>query len=224
MFKIFFAAAVASAVLAAPVSAATLNGIFNVTAVNALERTTNQSRATEANVDATYNAMVDGKYVNARDKFTYTGDLDFGTYDSKDGTTILGWLMSGGGIIDGLDASFGALQLSKPSISKGTATTTFFVFTTMFNAAGDFIVKHDDGMAIFDDGVRIGGRQGPNALKTTTVKAFDGGEFSLLYVATNGDPSVLYVDANLAPIPLPASLPLLLAGLGGLAIARRKRT
>ncbi|MBT8460225.1 MAG: VPLPA-CTERM sorting domain-containing protein, partial [Boseongicola sp.] len=90
------------------------------------------------------------------------------------------------------------------------------------NMAGDFVIDHDDGIAVGDDGVRIGRNDGPTVERTTKVFGFDGGEFSLLYVATNGDPSVLRVNGDLAPIPLPATLPLLLVGMGGLAMMRRK--
>lgn len=133
-------------------------------------------------------------------------------------------MLTGGGTITGLDAFFGNLQLSKPSIGNGTATTTFFLFTTVLNMVGDFVIEHDDGVAVGDDGDRIGGLEGPNTVKTTNVFGFDGGEFSLLYVATNGDPSVLKVSGDLTPIRLPATLPLLLVGMGGIAMMRRKRS
>ncbi|WP_438955283.1 VPLPA-CTERM sorting domain-containing protein [Cognatiyoonia sp.] len=44
----------------------------------------------------------------------------------------------------------------------------------------------------------------------------------MIYVATNRDPSILNV--GLEPVPLPAGLPLLLAGLGGFALVRRRQT
>lgn len=217
MLKSIFAASIVAAAMATSASAATLNGFFEVTAVNAVELDREASKATMDN----YNDALAGS--NPSDTFTYEGDLDFGTFDGTDGTTIEDWLLTGGGTITGLDAFFGDLQLSKPSIGNGTATTTFFLFTTVLNMVGDFIIDHDDGIAVADDGVRIGGRDGPTSEVTTNVFGFNGGEFSLLYVATNGDPSVLRVNGDLTPIPLPATLPLLLVGMGGIAMMRRKR-
>ena len=80
---------------------------------------------------------------------------------------------------------------------------------------------HDDGIALYDDGALRGGFVGPNGKRTTEVDGFDGGKFSLLYVATNSDPSILNVDV--APVPLPAALPLLAVGLGGLGLMRLRR-
>ena len=217
MLKSLFAASIVAAAMATSASAATLNGVFEVTAVNAVELDREASKAT---MDNYYSALT-GQ--NPSDSFTYEGNLDFGTFDGTDGTTIEDWLLTGGGTVTGLDAVFGDLQLSKPSIGDGTATTTFFMITSILNAVGDFLIKHDDGVAVFDDGTRIGGLEGPNTVKTTNVLGFDGGAFSLLYVATNGDPSVLNVNGNLTPVPLPATLPLLLVGMGGIAMLRRKR-
>ncbi len=135
------------------------------------------------------------------------------------------WLGSGSGTASGPDAALGGLQLSYPSIGNGSATSTFFrlrLTTTL--TAGTFTAKHDDGLVIADDGVVIGGRLGPNSERTTIVTGFDGGSFQLLHVATNGTPSVLEVDTDASPVPVPAALPLLLAGLGGLAwVGRRTR-
>jgi len=230
MLKPILVAAIATAAMATTASAATLNGTFTVTAVNAENLSSVDSQATLENGEAAFNEMFGEEYVNPRDDFTYTGDLNFKTSDGTDATTIADWLATGTdgessfGTVAGLDFVFGNLQLSKPSISDGTATTTFFLFTTILNMVGDFVIGHDDGVAVFDDGERIGGRVGPNAFKTTNVYGFDGGEFSLLYVATNGDPSVLNVNGDLTAVPLPATLPLLLVGMGGLAMARRRRS
>jgi hypothetical protein len=49
------------------------------------------------------------------------------------------------------------------------------------------------------------------------------GGLQLSQPRSDGDPSVLNVDGNLTGISLPASLQLLCAGMGGLALFRRKR-
>lgn len=214
MLKSIMLAAVAASTIAGAASAATLTGTFNVRAVNVQGINSSASQATTSNFIAARLAS------NPEDLFTYTGALNFGTFDGTDATTIGDWLATGSGVVDGLDPTIAGLQLSKPNINNGTATTTFFNFimTDLLGPVTRFVVNHDDGVALFDDGVRIGGFNGPNSQRTTTVTGFDGGSFALLYVATNGDPSVLRISA----VPLPASLPLLLAGLGGLAFLRRR--
>ncbi len=206
------------AMTAVSAAAATLTGTFAVQVVNKTNLNSTQSQATRANFDAFYNAATDNV---TRDDFTYTGDLFFGT-TGPNTTTISQFLATGSnpGTND-INATVGGLQLSKGSIGNGTATTTFFLFTLANLGAGDFTIRHDDGIAVFDDGVRIGGNNGPTSVKTTVVKGFTGGKFELLYVATNSNPSIL--EVNFAPIPLPAGGLLLLTALGGIAALRRRK-
>ncbi len=229
MFKQLATVAIASVALTGAAQAATLSGVFDVTVVNVTNLNTSESRATIENGEAAFDkAMgVDNGFGGADSvavtaDFDFTGALDFGTFDGSDGTTIQQWLDSSTGSTTVWESDdLGGLQLSKDGIGSGTATTSFFYFE-LVEALGatDFLVSHDDGMAIFDDDVRIGGREGPTVEVITEVLGFDGGTFGLLYVATNGDPSVLNVNAT--PVPLPAGMPLLLAGLGGLALMRRR--
>ena len=222
------AAAVALFTVAGSADAAVLNGTFNVTAVNVTNVSRTESEATRANFDAALADTLGGaNSVSTSDSFVYTGPLFLGTPAAQ---TIAGWLGTGGvgSSVSGLDAAFGGLTLSKGNIDApngGTATTTFFLFTPTFAlGAGEFTVRHDDGVALFEDGARIGGFVGPNTARTTVVSGFGGGAFELLYVATNNNPSILEVDADLAPIPVPAPLALLASALMGFGfLGRRKK-
>lgn len=222
--KIAIAAAFAAASLfAGAANAALVNGTFTVTAVNVTNVNSAESQATQANFDAALaGTLGGGDEMYANDVFTYTGDLDFGTSNGNS-TTISQWLASGTpGGVTGLDAGFGALTNSSSSISNGSATTTFYMFelTSAGLGASDLAIRHDDGVAVYEDDVLIGGTLGPTSVVDTDVDGFGGGDFRLLYVSTNNDPSILEVDAT--PIPLPAGLPLLAVGLGGLMVLRRR--
>jgi hypothetical protein len=218
MMKKLISAAALGLLAALPVSAATVTGSFNVKVVNQTGLNFDQSKATIANFNTYYGLGTDG--VN-KDAFTYTGDMDFG--NAAD--TIAAWLDTATGVVSGLDAVVGALTLSMPNIYAGTATSSFFLFEGVgyFDPA-DFSILHDDGIAVYDDGVRIGGNDGPTPAITSLVNGFTGGKFSLLYVATNGNPSILNATFTPSPVPLPAAGFLLIGAIGGLAALRRRKT
>lgn len=224
MFKLIAAAVAAITLSAGTLSAATVTGNFGVTAVNVVGLDADDSKATASNFDAARAAANAGTAGYSIGSFNFDGALDFGTFDPTDATTISDWLASSvGGVVTGLDATFGGLQLSKPNIKKGTATTTFFRFIDNLNGFenGDLTITHDDGVLAFDAfGTDVyAGFEGPNGVRTTTG-FFDGSFLDILYVATNGDPSVLKVDVS--AVPLPAGLPLLMLGLGSIAALRRR--
>lgn len=202
------------AVSAVSAGAATLSGLFNVTVAQLTSQNSSQSEATLTN----FNLANAGPVASS---FTYDGALNFGTNNQNDSTTIASWLSTGGGTVTWIGTDIGGNQLSKDDINKGTATTTFFLFERILADATNFTIQHDDGIAVFDDGSRIGGRNGPTSQVTTNVNGFNGGKFGLLYVATNGDPSVLRVNATV--VPLPAGGVLLLTAFAGLAALRRRK-
>jgi len=217
MIRTLLAACAVSMSFVGAASAATLSGSFTVQAVNVKNVSGSESQALFTDMlDAANGVNGDDPVF---DEFNYTGSIDFGTFDGTDGTTVEGWLATGGGIVSGLDAALAGRQLSKPKIGKGTATTTFFLFKMIVpDAITTLDITHDDGIGVYDDAMLIGGFSNPTGVRNTKVNGFDGGVLSFVYVATNGDPSVLHVAA----VPLPASVSLMLAGLGGLAIARRR--
>ncbi len=223
MFKILSATITATVLTVGAAAASTVTGTWYVDAINIVGTDRAGSQATfENGVEAARKASM-GTPGYTRDAFIYTGTLDFGTFDRQDGTTIAEWLATGTpGGVSGLDAAFGNLQLSAPNINNGTATTTLFGFFDEVGGylAGTLNVTHDDGFTLIDAPTTGDGFPGPTGQRLTTVD-FAGGELDFVYVATNGDPSVLRVD--LAAVPLPAGLPLLLLGLGGMAALRRQK-
>ena len=155
------------------------------------------------------------------DKFTYSGVLDFGN-SSGTSATISSFL--GSDSVSDLDLAFGNLQYSKGSIGNGTATTTFYLFEGLSAfTAGTFDIAHDDGVLVLDDGVALGGNAGPTGEIGTSVSGFDGGFVSFLYVSTNSDPSVLRVNSDVSPVPVPAGVVLMGTALAGFGAMRRRR-
>ena len=204
----------------------TFGGDFSVTAYNVTNLSSSQSQASVANWDAVSapGSMFGGAdSVISTDTFTYSGVLDFGT-SSGTSTTIASFLGSGSGTVSDLDLSFGNLQNSKGSIGNSTATTTFYLFEGLSAfTAGTFDIAHDDGVLVLDDGVELGGRAGPTSQVGTSVSGFNSGIVSFLYVSTNSDPSVLRVDSDVSPVPLPAGVLLMGTALAGFGVMRRRK-
>lgn len=212
------AAATTAVLIAGAASAVPLSGTFTIDIYQRLDATYLEAHATEANLAAPDTVLLE--------TISYTGSLWFGTYDPTDATTIGEWLSTSPDGVYSVSAATGALQLSSPDIDAGTSTTTFFDIVGTFTDGFTLLVDHDDGMTAFDDGVQIASHAGPTTVITTPVNGFDGGEFRMIYAASNGDPSVLMVDAQstvIDTVPLPAGLPLLLTGFAGLALLRRRR-
>lgn len=221
--KALITASAVAAFMAGSAAATTLSGLFDVTAVNVTGLNSSEAEATKANFDAAVAGTLGGggSTVYTSDVFTYNGSLDFRVGPPQTASYTVGqWLGTGTGTVSDLNAMLSGLQLSSPNINDGSATTTFFYFTlTTPMSVPSFDVTHDDGFQIYEDGVLVGGVNGPTGETNTFVTGFDSGEFSLLYVATNGNPSILEVT----PVPLPAAGWMLLAGVGGLVAMKRRR-
>lgn len=241
MFDTFRAAVAAGALavgtlLGSVAGAATLSGTFDVLAVNVTNLTGAQSRATESNFLSALQlaGSLGGAFADADssadfDSFTYDGAIDFRIGGPQKATySISDWLATGTGSVTGLGTSFGSRQLSFPNIGAGTATTTFFFFNLLvpdldMSRVTGFDVTHDDGVRFFEGGFDIGGVNGPTGERNTTIQGFGGGDLGILYVATNGNPSILEVE-TISAIPLPAGAWLLLGGVAALGAVRRRKS
>lgn len=206
------AAAVATGLSSASAQAATsIEGTFNLFIANYDSGgVRDNSRATVANLNG--NLDIAGTA-------TYTGKLNFNVGSGNSGTTTIGdFFATGDGVVSGLGPLADAI-LSTPTWQQ-TTLIGFQAFS--FDPISNGNIRHDDGVQFFDNFVLEADSNAPTTVINTAFD-FSGGRFELLYAAANGNPSVLEVTGDVAPVPLPAGLPLLLAGLGGLGIAARRK-
>lgn len=228
----------ATALTASSADALFLDGTFTIDIYNF------DAGGTRANAAATQ-AIIDTRTLT--DTVEYKGALDFhitGTAGS-DFTSIGEFFASGTGTVSGFDGGTEDLLLSSGGGSGDAGATASFRTTTLFKitakefGGGAFdlniadlskivSVEHDDGITISDGtnsvfNTTVGIEAGPtNIVTTLVVPALSDtapfGDFSLIYGAANGDPSVLKVSV----VPLPAAAWLLLGASGGLIAAKRR--
>ncbi|MCU0906023.1 MAG: VPLPA-CTERM sorting domain-containing protein [Rhodobacteraceae bacterium] len=215
--KLLSVAALIATLVTGAAQAATLTGTFGITVYNY----NSDGNAANAHASSAVLANIATRTNVISDSFTYTGALNFAVTAAQDAPTTIGqWLATAGGTVSGLDSTVANRQLSL----SGYRATSFFVITAAFANGFNATIRHDDGISVFDDGAQIATFAQPTTARTTIANGFDGGAWSLFYVAANGNPSILQVEADQqpTPVPVPAALPLLAAGLGALAFFRRR--
>jgi hypothetical protein len=121
------------------------------------------------------------------------------------------------------DIGLPALQMSSATFNR--ASLFEFTFTLSADLTGA-VLTHDDGVSLFNittnSGNLIPGNAGPTVATATALPTLTGGQtYQLWYVAANGAPSVLRLEATSA-IPEPATWMLLLVGFGAVGVAARR--
>ncbi len=136
-----------------------------------------------------------------------------------------------------LAAFLGADAASIDRNAELELTTSVAVFRGWLDLASGplkFSVGSDDGFALFVGGTELSRFSNPRAFKTTDVMADLGAgrtPFELIYYENFGNTGVRFaIDGTIvtgvappAAIPLPATAPLVLLGLGAVFLLRRRR-
>ncbi len=209
MMKAFaLASALALSAAAGTAQASTmvpLSGVFHINIYSGAAGTS----ATESNVSGS----------TMTSSVTYTGLLDFAVNlpQSQSGTTIAQFLGTGTGsyVVNSGASALGNL-LSQPSF----ALTTLFDITggLLINATTSVSLTHDDGVS-FCQATCDSGHSAPTSAVTDAFSA-TGGAYRIIYAATNGNPSILQ---GMATVPVPAAGVLLMGGLAGFGLLKRRR-
>lgn len=132
---------------------------------------------------------------NFLDTVTWTGPLNFGITSGPTVPSTIGeFFATGTGQLDGLDETTAITNLS----SGPFADTTVFVITFTKAAIPDGIIVHDDGIGLYVNGNLIttaADAEPQEATNPTLFKVLPPGDYNytLVYVAANGNPSILAV-------------------------------
>lgn len=170
--------------------------------------------------NSTFNTLVaTGTYTSA------TGNLAFNL--PQGGTDTIGGFLATGNATGTYTPVSGNTNLTLSTAGSGTQSA-FFFSGGVLNPVGDSIsVTHDDGFSLYLGSHLEYSSASPTAPKTDNflVPAADiaafGSAFEIVYVASNGLPEQL--NFTVSPVPLPATVWLFGAGLGGLALMRRRK-
>jgi hypothetical protein len=139
--------------------------------------------------------------------------------------TIGAFLATGTGSFS-LTAQGGA-QLTDILSAGNFTQATLFIFSGTVVGPSSGIITHDDGIGLFVNGVLITppNDQNPTVAEMTAYSIGAGSigqQARLLYVAANNLPEVL-LSPNILGTPLPGTVWLFGAGLGGIAMLMRRR-
>lgn len=151
--------------------------------------------------------------------FSVNSPFDF----SATGATVGNWLASSFAF-NIVENTAGTLTSLMDDGVNGTLVN-FTGFVSVTNGE-TFTVTHDDGLSLIIGGIDLGFNPGPTA-PVTSIATYTGPSgdfpFQLVYAECCGGPAVLQVDLpfSTTPVPEPATISLLCAGLAGLGFARR---
>ena len=151
---------------------------------------------------------------------TNAGDLNSSFFGANAGSIFN---YTGSGALPGPSgANFATLTnflASSGSASEYQYGSLYTIGLGVLAAGTRLTISHDDGVSVFQGGIRIGTTTaGPTAQITESVVLANAGDTTLYFGRQNGAPSVLTVA-----VPEPASIAILGAGLLGLAAVRRRR-
>jgi hypothetical protein len=168
-------------------------------------------------VGATFNTLLATGTYTSNVPFVQAG-LAFNTGGAAGTTGTIGqfWAAGNG------TASASLLAIGADTMTTlGSGLQTEFIFTDQTALPGPKLVSitHDDGVQVFLSGHLIINNPNPTTAVTDTATTTQGGVLQVFYVASNGLPEVL----NMSAVPLPATVWLFGAGLGGIGLLMRRR-